>query len=84
MTQRNSRRHAIVALSALITGSVHAAPIEGELGTNLAALLLLLGIGALLMGIRNLRELRHKRMVLNRGAPRAGARLTKGRGAKTR
>ena len=43
-----------------------AAPIEGELGSNAAALLVLLGIGALLMGLRNLRELRRKRLIPSR------------------
>jgi len=48
-------------------GSAHAAPIEGELGSNAAALLVVLGVCALFMGMRNLRELRHKRLILNRG-----------------
>ena len=48
-------------------GVAHAAPIEGELGSNAAAVLVLLGVWALIMGMRNLRELRHKRLVLNRG-----------------
>lgn len=43
-----------------------AAPIEGELSSNAAALLMLLGLGALLMGLRNLRELRHKRLTPDR------------------
>ena len=47
-------------------GYGHAAPIEGELGSNAAALLVVLGVWALFMGMRNLRELRHKRLVLNR------------------
>jgi len=47
-------------------GYGRAAPIEGELGSNAAALLVVLGVWALFMGMRNLRELRHKRLVLNR------------------
>jgi hypothetical protein len=45
-----------------VAGPAQAAPIEGEVGSNAASLLVLLGIGALLMGMRNLRELRHKRL----------------------
>jgi len=56
----------MVTMSALLTTGTQAAPIDGELGSNAAALLLLLGVGALLMGLRNLRELRHKRVGLNR------------------
>ena len=55
-------------LPGISMGFAHAAPIEGELGSNAAALLVLLGVWALFMGMRNLRELRHKRLVLNRGA----------------
>ena len=65
----DSRAYKIAALSTLMTGSVLAAPIEGELGSNAAAVLLLLGVGALLMGVRNLRELRHKRLALHRDTP---------------
>ncbi len=54
-------------------GYAHAAPIEGELGSNAAALLVLLGLWALFMGMRNLRELRHKRLVLNREKGCTGA-----------
>lgn len=48
------------------TGSAMAAPIEGEIGSNLASLLVLLGVWALVMGMRNLRELRHKRLTPQR------------------
>ena len=51
---------------ALGIGQLQAAPIEGEFGSNAAALLMLLGVWALFMGVRNLRELRHKRLVPNR------------------
>jgi len=64
-------------LLALITGSAHSAPIEGAMRSNLAALLLVLGVGALLMGVRNLRELRHKRLGLGRHTPNAGERYLK-------
>ena len=59
-------------LPILLAGSANAAPIEGEMRSNLAALLLILGVGALLMGLRNLRDLRHKRLVTNREIPSAG------------
>ena len=55
-------------------GYGHAAPIEGELGSNAAALLVVLGVWALFMGMRNLRELRHKRLILNRDQKGSGAR----------
>lgn len=47
-------------------GNATAAPIEGETGSNLASLLVLLGVWALFMGMRNLRELRHKRLTPER------------------
>lgn len=47
-------------------GQASAAPIEGEVGSNAAALLVLLGLWALFMGLRNLRELRHKRLLPER------------------
>lgn len=47
-------------------GQANAAPIEGEVSSNAAALLVLLGVWALFMGLRNLRELRHKRLVPDR------------------
>lgn len=50
----------------------HAAPIEGEAASNAAALLVLLGIWALLMGMRNLRRLRYQRMYPDRSARRGG------------
>jgi hypothetical protein len=49
-------------LPGLLIGGVEAAPIEGEVSSNAAALLVLLGIWALLMGVRNLRGIRHKRL----------------------
>jgi len=52
----------LTMLAGMTVGHVNAAPIEGELASNAAALLVLLGIWALLMGMRNLRELRHKRL----------------------
>ncbi len=50
-------------------GHAGAAPIDGEAGSNAAALLVLLGLGALVMGLRNLRELRHKRLTPERRYP---------------
>ncbi len=49
-----------------VIGHARAAPIDGEVGSNAAALLVLLGLGALVMGLRNLRELRHKRLTPER------------------
>lgn len=45
---------------------VHAAPIDDELGSNAAVLLVLLGVWALLMGVRNLRDLQHRRLIPER------------------
>ncbi|MCB1790702.1 MAG: hypothetical protein KDJ27_15455 [Gammaproteobacteria bacterium] len=60
-----SRRHpiiiALVAVSALAPAL--AAPVDGDLGSQAAGLLMLLGVAALLLGMRNLRELRNKRPV---------------------
>jgi hypothetical protein len=61
--QIESRWHPAGGLSALLTGSAHAAPIDGEPASNAAVFLFLLGVGAILLGLRNLRELRHKRLV---------------------
>jgi len=66
MMQSVSNRYRLSLFPALAAGPIHAAPIEGELGSNAAVLLVLLGLGALLMGMRNLRELRHKRLVPER------------------
>mgnify|MGYP001823754991 CR=1 FL=1 len=60
------KRPWLAATSVLTTQFVHAAPIEGEVGSNAAALLVVLGVWALFMGMRNLRELRHKRPTLGR------------------
>ena len=49
-----------------ITAQAYAAPIEGEFASNAAALLVVLGVWAIFMGARNLRELRHKRMAPDR------------------
>ena len=58
------KRPLLAISSVLSTQFVHAAPIEGELASNAAALLVVLGVWALFMGMRNLRELRHKRPTL--------------------
>ncbi len=49
-------------------GAAQAAPIEGSLFSNIAALLLVLGMGALLTGMRNLRQMRHRRIASGRSA----------------
>lgn len=64
--QSESNWHYWALLPSMAIGQAHAAPVEGELASNAAAVLVLLGVWALLMGMRNLRELRHKRLVLER------------------
>ena len=64
-------RSSLAIISVISTQFVQAAPIEGQLGSNAAALLVVLGVWALFMGMRNLRELRHKRPTLTRTS-RAG------------
>lgn len=58
-------------MAGLGAGHAHAVPIEGEFASHAAGLLVLLGVGALLLSVRNLHELRHKRLVPERH-PRAG------------
>ena len=41
-------------------GPTFANPIEGDAATNAGALLIMLGVIAILLGVRNLRALRHK------------------------
>ena len=54
------------ALATIAISDAHAAPIEGEMASNAAALLIILGVWAIGMGVRNLRELRYKRLVPDR------------------
>ncbi len=63
----------VAALTGLTIGQTSAAPIEGETASNAAAILILLGIWALLMSLRSLRHIRHRRMTtdLRREAERA-------------
>ena len=64
MTMPNDRDWRWVpAFTGLTVGHSHAAPIEGEIASNAAALLVVLGVWAIAMGARNLRELRYKRLV---------------------
>lgn len=44
----------------------YADPIEGDFAMNAAAVLVVLGVWALLMGVRNLRTLRYKHSVPSR------------------
>ena len=53
---------AAMAGPTVIANQANAAPLEGDIGINAAALLVVLGVWALIMGARNLRDLRHKRM----------------------
>jgi hypothetical protein len=68
-TQRKWRWSPLVAV--LGAGHAHAVPVEGEFASHAAGLLVLLGVSALLLSVRNLHELRHKRLVPQRH-PRAG------------
>lgn len=43
------------ALPGLALGTANAAPVEGEFASNAAGLLVMLGVLAIIMGIRNLR-----------------------------
>lgn len=54
------------ALATIGISETQAAPIEGEVASNAAALLAVLGVWAVGMGVRNLRELRYKRLVPER------------------
>ena len=63
---RRSRRYSMATIFALSLGRSEAAPIEGEVSSNAAALLVLLGVWALFMGLRNLRALRYKRLIPQR------------------
>ena len=65
-------RSSLATLSVLSTQMVQAAPVEGQLASNAAALLVVLGVWALFMGMRNLRELRHKRPTLRRTSEGGG------------
>ena len=57
---------ALPALPGLAIHPAHAAPIEGGIGVNAALLLVLLGVWAIVTGLRNLHELRHKHLVPER------------------
>jgi hypothetical protein len=56
----------LAALPGLAVSQTQAAPVEGETASNAAALLIVLGVWAIAMGVRNLRELRYKRLVPER------------------
>ena len=53
---------AAMAGPTVVVNQANAAPLEGDIGINAAALLVVLGVWAIIMGARNLRDLRHKRM----------------------
>ncbi|MGB5199383.1 MAG: hypothetical protein WBN68_06580 [Sedimenticolaceae bacterium] len=55
-------RQGLAALPGMTIGQTFAAPIEGETASNAAAILILLGVWALLMSLRNLRHIRHRRI----------------------
>lgn len=66
MTPNGRNWRWLPVVSGLTVSHSHAAPIEGEIASNAAALLVILGIWALVMGVRNLRELRYKRLLPHR------------------
>jgi len=53
-------------LALFTSAEIAAAPVEGSAGSNAAAILVVLGLFALVMGLRNLRDLRHKRLTPDR------------------
>ena len=70
----NNNKYRWVPLApGLAVNQASAAPIEGEIASNAAMLLILLGVWALFMGMRNLRELRYKRYARGRGQAPAAA-----------
>ena len=62
----------LATLPGLTIGQTFAAPIEGETASNAAAILILAGVWALLMSLRSLRHIRHRRITtdLRRNAKR--------------
>jgi hypothetical protein len=61
----------LAAFTGMTVGHSHAAPIEGEVASNAAALLVILGVWAVAMGLRKLRELRYKPLLPRRHAREA-------------
>ena len=70
MPNDHGRHWSAILVGLVIAKQTHAAPIEGEFASNAAALLVVLGVWAIFMGARNLRELRHKRMTPERHHPK--------------
>ena len=66
---KNQKSSCVALLTCFPASFAVAAPDEGDGFRNIAALLVLLGIGVLLMGLRNLRGLRHKRLMHERRRP---------------
>lgn len=65
--------HTLLLPIAVASVSAHAAPTEGESGSYAALILVLLGIWALLAGVRNLRALRYSPIVPRRQSTREPA-----------
>lgn len=51
-------------LPSLVAGPTFAAPIDGSSATNAGALLVVFGVFAILIGVRDLRALRHKQTLV--------------------
>lgn len=65
MNRSKPSRHGLwlAAAPLLAIQQATAAPIEGEAASNVAALLVVLGVTGLFLGLRDLRGLRHKRVL---------------------
>lgn len=57
---------AIALTATALASPALATPVEGDFSVNAAALLFVLGVWALLMGLRNLRALRYRPMIPRR------------------
>ena len=66
MKQAAGKHQPIALMAITLAAPASATPIEGDFGVNAAALLFVLGVWALLMGLRNLRSLRYRPMVPKR------------------
>lgn len=62
----------IALMATTLAAPARATPIEGDFSVNAAALLFVLGVWALLMGLRNLRSLRYRPMIPQRRKDKTG------------
>ena len=59
-TRKTAQTGTMALMANALAAPALATPIEGDFGINAAALLFVLGVWALLMGLRNLRALRYR------------------------